>query len=87
MWPRWLAPLILSLAIIGSACSKPAAVVIPSCPQPSPAEILALRGAVATVPDFAELERKRIVHCCRLEVVRRSDRAGRCVELLQELAE
>jgi hypothetical protein len=39
------------------------------------------------VADFAGLERRRIVHCCRLEVIRKSGRAGRCVELLQDLAE
>ena len=56
--------------------------MIPSCPQPSEVETEALQLAAITIPEFADLERRRIVHCCRLEVLKRSDDADLCREIL-----
>ena len=59
--------------------------VIPACPVPSPDEREAIQMAADVFPAFVTLEQRRIVHCCRLEVLRESPQAKRCKALIDEL--
>lgn len=80
-------PTLASLAIIGIACAGPGSrLIIPPCPMPSAGESQAIQQAAETIPGYADLERRRIVHCCRLEVLRESDGAATCAELIEELS-
>jgi len=62
---------VIGLASIGLGCQSPGSnLAIPSCPVPSLNERAAIQMAADVFPDTATLERRRIVHCCRLEVLK-----------------
>ena len=86
-WRRWRPRLLVALVAIGIGCVRAGRLVIPSCPQPTANQAALLQDAANADAEFAGLEKRRILHCCRLEVLKDSDRAELCVELIEELSQ
>lgn len=85
MWQQCRALILASSVLFGIGCAAGSRPVIPSCPQPTAAQANAVQAAADMLPELARLEQRRIVHCCRLEVVKQSDRKKLCIGLIEEL--
>lgn len=77
--------MMISLAIFGAGCAaQKSRLIIPSSPRPNEAQTVAIERCASRSPDFAALERRRIIHSCRLEILKQSVLADRCEELINQ---